>query len=407
MKRMQVRWATPMLIAALAYGSAGALTGCGDEGAATPAATPSAPMYMGQYTPRTSVEAERATVATVATLRTLAGTYTWDAIATMAAPGTPVAQMLVDADRVSLGAMAQGEYSLDRMFREGLAQGRTAANDEARAVAKQPVEKSLLVALGLSTQAALRGAAAEARAGRWAEASAHWDRAAAWFQGLESNATTRSSTAANGAWGAGVATLSRENMAARIVETLVRGRMAVDARSQRTVVETAAGLEVYLTKYFLLSVVNYGYEVPVAVAATRPTDKLMWEGRAFVEGVVLPFFGASADAPVAALRARWRGPAAMVDRATTVRELAAVYAALVARWSSEAASADELDRLAAVARISATLDVLAEALTHAGNDMAALRARAVMARDAATGAATTPHLDAIREPIAALGRAPQ
>jgi hypothetical protein len=133
----------------------------------------------------------------------------------------------------------------------------------------------------------------------------------------------------------------------------------------------------------------------------------MWEGRAFVEGVVLPFFGASADAPVAALRARWRGPAAMVDRATTVRELAAVYAALVARWSSEAASADELDRLAAVARISATLDVLAEALTHAGNDMAALRARAVMARDAATGAATTPHLDAIREPIAALGRAPQ
>lgn len=403
MKRVQVRWATSMLIAALACASAG----CGDDGTGTPAVTPSAPLYMGQYTPRTSVEAERATVAAVANVRTLAGTYTWDAIATAAAPGTPVARLLTDADAVSLGAMAQGDYSLDRMFRDGLALGRMATTDDARGVAKQPVEKSLLVALALSTQASLREAAVEARAGRWAEASAQWDRAAAWFQGLESNATTRSSTAANGVWGAGVTTLASENMAARIVETLVRGRMAVDARSQRTVVETAAGLEVYLTKYFFLSVINYGYEVPVAVAAMRPTEKVMWEGRAFVEGVVLPFFGASADAPVAALRARWRGPAAMVDRATTVRELAAVYAALATRWSAEAATAQESDRLAAVARVTATLDVLSEALTHAGADTAALRARAVMARDAASGAATTPHLDAIRDAIAALARASQ
>ncbi|MBI5517036.1 MAG: hypothetical protein HY909_24855 [Deltaproteobacteria bacterium] len=370
------------------------------------AGAPSAPLMAGMYTPRTDIDAEVALVAALTNARTASGMFQWDAIDTAVAPTAPLGAFLARLDQEFLGASgAQGEYALTRTVREALVRGRAATTDDARGIAKQGVEKPLLVALGLGVTSELRLARAAAREGQWVRASRAWDRAAAYLSGLHGNLGTRSSTSANGVWGASVMTLTDENMAERTLALLVRGRAGLDARSVRTVVETSAEASAYVTKYYFLSGLNYAHEVRATLAMMRDATKVFAEGRYFFEGVVLPNHGRSDAEAVRAARARWRGEPSALDRAEVLRDSAALYA-LGLRPAVEAlASADASARQETLALLSGTVDALDEALGAAGQDVPALRARLVEARtraDAGDGAAAATLARAVLDAIQGL-----
>jgi hypothetical protein len=338
------------------------------------------------YTPRTDINAEVALVQALTNARTASGMFQWDAIETAVAPGTPLGAFLARMDTEFLGASgAQGEYSLARTVREALAQGRAAANDDARGVAKQGVEKPLLVALALGMNAELRLAGDAARGGQWVRAGRAWDRAAAYLSGLHGNLGTRSTTAANGVWGASPSTLTDENMAERNLALLVRGRQGIDARSVRTVVETAAQARTYVLKYYFLSVLYYAYQVRTTLAMMGDPTKVYVEGRNFFEGLVLPSLGRSDAEVVRQARQRWRSDPRALDRADVLRD-AVTLLVLTLRPAVEAlAAANASDRQETLGLLTGAVDTLDEALAAGRQDPMPLRARLIEAGTRADG----------------------
>lgn len=387
----------------LAMGVLLAAAGCSDGGSSDGATSPA--MFENAYTPRTNMADTLATVSTVGAIRAQSVAYRFDQVATQSAAGGPVAQLLARVDRAYLGdGVAASPYSLERMFRAAVTQGQAATERAARDVARQPVENVPLVVLHLAMRSELAAAAAAARAGDWSTASASWDRAAAYWSGLEASTRLRATQPADAAWGAGPSTLTDDDMAGRMIEMLARGRGAVDAKARRTVVETAGALTVYGTKYFYLSMVHEAFEVEEARGEGEPTTLEFTEGVALSEGVSMTFDPLAARPSTATYRARWHGAETLVTRAPVMVELGAVYAdAAQADVQRYAAGTDD-DRADVIGRLRAMVDVLDEALAANGQDVAALRARVVTATNTADVAAAARELAAVQAAVATLAQ---
>lgn len=346
-----------------------------------PAAPTPTTLFEGMYSATTNVETEKTEVTTIGQIRMLAGMYQWDTIDTMAAPSTPVGLLLSRIDRAYFGEnAATSEYSLERTFRNGLAAGRNATDDNARQIAKQYVEKSLLVLLELAMHSELRNAIEQALAGCWINAREHWDRAAVYYSGLDGNFRSRSMTTIPNVWGDGTSMLTDENMGSHTVELLGRGLTAIQGTSARTVNLLANELTVYTTKYFFLSALNYGHQVQTAVTMGTNPDKPRAEGTMFFEGLVLAHFARSNSTAVANARARWRGSPMNITRLAVLRDSGSLYSELTASAINTFLTGNDNERWSSIARIGATVDVLDEALTYSGQNVATLRDTLATAR---------------------------
>lgn len=377
----------------VAMGVLAAVLGCSDGGSSDTGASPA--MFMNAYTPRTNMAATLATVSTVKTIRAQSVAYQFDSVATQSAASGSVGQLMARIDRAYLGdGAATSPYSQERLFRQGLAAAQQATDRDARDVARQSVENTLLVVLHLATRTELDAAATAARAGDWQTASASWDRAAAYWSGLEDAVRLRGTQTADAAWGAAPATLTDDDMAGRIIDMLARGRGAVDAHAKRTVIETAATIAMYGTKYFYLSMIHEAFEVEEARGKMESTAAEFAEGVALSEGVPQSWDARGAQASTVAYRARWHGDAAMVSRAPVMVELGAMYAAWAQADVARYAAGTDDDRAEVIGHLGAMIDVLDEALATNRQDVTALRARIVAAN---TASASGDHAGAARE----------
>lgn len=338
-------------------------------------------LFNGMYTTTTDVSAQEALVGEVATARMRAGMFQFAEIDAQAGASSPIGRMLSAVDTAYLGTNASSNpNSLERTFRNGLAAGMSATTDDARSVAKQYVEKSLLVALELAMHIELNAAAEHARYGRWAQVREHWDAAALLFTGLEERFRNRSTTMVMGIWGPGTSMITDENLADRTIELLARGPAAIDAMARRTLLETTSALVVYTSKTFYLSGLNYAAQIESRLAMMMGTDVARAEGGTYYQGVLLAFHAQSTTAAANMARTRWTtGPIADLTLLNVIRDSGALYAEMNAQAVADYASASDDDRAITRARLTATVDVLDEALAFAGQDVAMLRQTLVLA----------------------------
>lgn len=366
--------------------------GCGSG---TDGAEPSAPtsLYAGMYTTTTDVSAELATVRGVEQVVDLTEADQWDSVEARVAGTTAVGRLLARLDQEFIAAPATSEFGIERTLRRGIALGRAARTDAERDVAHEVVVKSFMVVLGLAMQSELRAVADDAGAARWASARQRWDRAAVYFSGLEPGVREYQTQRIPGVWGAGHDALSSDDFAASMIELLGRGRAAIAASTGRATIETATQAGVYVTRLYFLAAVKYATLLDNATrASVTPDPAWQTEGTYAYEGVVASFFGRAPTAAASTARARWRGPAAMITRAQLLRDSAELYADVNARALEGYASATDSERWSAIVRATATVDVLAEALTASGQSPATLKGELVMARALSE---TGNHADAI------------
>ncbi len=380
----------------------------------TPVADAPSPtsLLMGAYTATTDVSAEQQTVAAISAIRALAAMSAvpwWDMIEPMVGEGSPAVRALRRADELARGASgAMDPESLEATFRAGLREARAATTDGARATAKQRTEKPLLSALGVLFQSDLATADEAARRGCLRESLAALDRAATHYGGLDANYRSRGSIRVMGVWGTGRDTLADENMGDAITGLLGRARTAAAGGSATGLRAVAGELRAYGTKYFFLSTVLYGGVVADAVGAGSPTETPQVEGTLFADGLLYTIGGSPADrtTPAAtALRALWRGPAASITRIAALRASSGLFLEALERDLAGFTTSDRDGQLAVASRAVGLIEALDEPLGLAGQDPAALRAKAAEARAAvASGDAprATARLNELRDAVRAL-----
>jgi hypothetical protein len=399
------------MLLGLATGCGASTPPAGDAGsdASTDAssATPT-PLFNMRYTATTDVTVQMQLVASINALRERIGMQQFDMVDAMAPATSPVGQLLTRLDARFIGANAASvDYSLDRMFRTAVMQGRMATTEDQRAVAEERAEKSLLVALELAMHVELDEAVEEAIEGDYDHARRNFDAAAAYFTGLQSKYESRSTTMVQNVWGMGNSRLTDENLSDRVIEHLVRGRAAVDQMSRRTVIERASTLIVYTSKYYFVSSLNYASAIQTRLASMMSVAGPQAEGGTFYEGVLLPYFGAMPSAAATTARARWRGMPAEITRTAVLRDSGALYGELATASLNGFATADENHRWQAIARVRAIVDVLDEALPFARQDLAMLRTRldtASMRADANDAAGALMLLNEVQASIATVAR---
>jgi hypothetical protein len=210
-------------------------------------------------------------------------------------------------------------------------------------------------------------------------------------------------------WGPGRSMLTTDDLAATTIELLTRGRGALDAQSQRTVTEVEATLGIYANRLYFLEGMKYVTLLEADVAAMRPLDAAaQTEGGESFEGVLLAHFGMSTSAAVTTARAHWHGAASDLHKLVYLRDVGTAYAELHTAALNGLAQADLDTQRGAVARVRATVDVLVEALQLAGQDPAALRNTADLARmqvDDGNAAMAAMTLGPVRDAIASIGAA--
>lgn len=341
-------------------------TGCGADSESTnyvPAATGG-----GGNTAKTSLFGDTYRVATdqteawslstdLASARTAAGAYDWQAVSSSVSPGTRIATAAAAAEQTLTGAAAK-QSSPTALVAHGISLGKAASTEQERAIAKQYVEKPLLVLSGLVARQALGKGSAESI-----------DSAAVTLFGLEDKLTKRSESAVTDIWGPGTSTITTDALSTRVGQLLMVARSAA-AQGDPLSSYHAARARVYVTKYYYASTLNYAHEVEADVIAAKPSDVHQVEGRMFAEGVANALFGA-ADDDAAPLRSLWAGPAANVTLASVRAALLEAYL-LVADDAVSAIGAGGEGAIGAAGVLAGTVDVLAEPLGARGRDPAAL-----------------------------------
>jgi len=163
-----------------------------------------------------------------------------------------------------------------------------------------------------------------------------------------------------------------------------------------------AKANVYATKYFYASVLNYGYKVQVAEAAGMSSEVSQVEGATFSEGLSTSFFGAE-DANAKPMRDLWTGPASGVTVAALRPLVIAVYgkvAASAASYYSVPEAPVQKEMIEVAGKIAGTVEVLTEALDAQGVDVPGLQAKASSLIDAAV-ANDVSNADALAKEISA------
>jgi hypothetical protein len=400
-----MRYRAFVLSVALALGAGCGSSNNGGDGGAGDAASGPTQLFMGSYTATTNVSAELGVVRDVATLTGYAEAYRFDMAQGMLSTGSAVSTLLTRVDQEFQGGAASGDYSVAATVRRGVTLGLAASTDDQRDVAHETVAKPLAVALELGAQSELRAAIADMQAGNADSARAHWDRAAAYFSGLADSIGEYQAQTVPGVWGTRDALASGE-IAGLVVDQLRRGRAAIDAGAGRTVLEIGTQAQVALTRLFFLAGVKYSRVIQNAVTAMAAVDAAAQaEGTYSFEGVVLAIAGAQPTAAaVAAARAHWRGDTATITEAQLLRDAAALYVQLNADALTGYVAGTDDARWATIARLSGALDVLAEALAYAGQDVTALSNQLVAARGLSEGGDHAGALEQLTAVQAAIGR---
>ncbi len=366
-----------------------------------------APLFMGAYTPATRVETETAMAAAVNTLRELPevpNAAWWTMAAPMTTETAPAIELLRRADTISTATGTPN--SLLTAFRAALAEGGTTMDANVRTAAAERFAKSLTAAVGIMMRASAHSAIASLQLGCTLEATQHWDRAAVYFTALDSKVRSRSMGMSAGVWGPGRDRLSEDDMVASILDKLTRGKTAITAGSANGLRSIGDELAMYLSRYYFLSVITYAVEIPSVLAMMESPLPPVNEGMTFGEGLIFMVNYARAESPAAvAMRARWRGPAAMINRNEMIRLSAGLYAEMLNRDLTAFAAADAQEKLSITARASGVLDALTEALRLGGANVSTLKLNILAARTAtASGNAmeAVAPLTATRDAVVAL-----
>jgi hypothetical protein len=364
-------------------------------------------LFMGMYTTSTPVADELAMASAVNTLRELpetAGAPWWTMAAPMTTDGSPAITLLTRADAIAMAASTPN--SLLTVFRGAMAEAAMTMDADVRTAAAERFAKSLTAAAAIVMRASIHSAIDAARTGCNQEAAQHWDRAAVLFTALETKVRSRSMGMITGVWGAGHDRLSEDDMVAVTVDKLTRGQAAINAGAASAVRSIGDELAGYSSRYFFLSVVNYGNEIPEVIAMMDNPLAPQNEGMTFAEGLIFMVNYGRPETPAAmALRARWRGPAAMINKNAVIRLSAGLYLEAVNADLMAFAAASPEQQLSIASRTLGVVDALAEPLRLSGSNVMTLKANMTAARTSVAGAmpmAAVPAITAVRDALATL-----
>ena len=329
----------------------------------------------------------------------LAKAFDWTAVEAASKPGTLIAEQLNALEvEFSTGAEAK-KRSPKALFTLGLSIGKTSGGDATKnALALQHIEKSLLV---LTELYAFHELAEAVAATVPADATKEIDAAVIMFATLEARFIKRSASEVKDLWGAGSTLITNDGLAAKTGEmfAVAREKYATAAPDAKAALEAA---RVYATKYYYASVLNYANVVATDLAAGATGEVAMVEGGTFSEGLSTGFFGTS-DVDAAPMRGLWTGPAAGVTVAAMRPVAIGVYAKLTTKAASYYTLPEQPElsgMLVSAGQIQGSVEVLSEALTASGADLAALRMKAAdlvaksAANDLASAAPLAAELDA-------------
>ena len=304
----------------------------------------------------------------------MAVAYDWAGVEAAVAPSTLIGQKL-DALEIEFSVGAEAKVrSPKALIAKGLEMGKSSGGDETKnAIAKQYVDKSLIVLTELYVMHEI-AEALEATTAQ--DAAVEIDAAAIILAGLESRMISRSTTEVPALWKTGSTLITQDKLAMRTGELLFAARTKIAEGA----VDAPAALvkaNVYATKYFYASVMNYGYKVEVAVAGGSNSEISQTEGAVFSEGLSTGFFGSN-DAAAATMRGIWIGPAEGVTTAGVRAACIGVYSTLTANAATYIAmpQPEAKEMLESAGTIAGSVELLTEALEASGADVAALQGKA-------------------------------
>ncbi len=305
----------------------------------------------------------------------LAVAYDWAGVEAAVAPTTLIGQKLNELGvEFCVGAEAKPRCP-QTLITKGLEIGKTSGGDALKNdIAKQYIEKSLIVLTELYTMHEIK----EALEATTAETAVREiDAAAIILAGLEGRMIKRQTSEIPDLWKAGSTLITQDKLAMRTGELLFAARTKI-ADGAADAPAALVKANVYATKYFYASVLNYGYKVEVAVKGGTDPEVSHTEGATFAEGLLLGFFG-SDDGAASLMRSIWIGPADAVTIANVRSSTIGVYGKLTANATSyfslpELPTVDGM--LQAAGTIAGSVEVLTEALEASGADVASLQSKA-------------------------------
>ena len=313
---------------------------------------------------------------------TLANAYDWAGVEAAVAPGSLLGQKL-DAMELEFSTGVEAKKrSPKALIAQGLSMGKASGGDATKNdIAKQHIEKSLIVLTELYAMHEIEEALEATKAD---DAAREVDAAAIIWATLESRMIKRQASEVPDLWKAGSTLITTDKLAMHTGELLFAARTKIaDGAPDATAALVKAN--VYATKYFYASVLNYGYKVEGLVAEGKSTEIVQIEGATFSEGLSTAFFGGD-DAAAAELRGIWTGQPAGITVAALRPAMVGVYDKL----TTEAASYFNLPEnpepkgmLESAGRIAGAIEVLTEALDASGADVVALQGKATSLIDAA------------------------
>jgi hypothetical protein len=312
----------------------------------------------------------------------LAVAYDWAGVEAAIAPSTLLGQKLeAMVVEFSVGAEAQAR-SPKALIAKGISLGKAAGADEIKKnVAKQYVEKSLLVLTQLFAMHEIEEAL---EATMPTDAAVEIDAAAIVLATLESRMISRQTTEVPDLWKMGSTLITTDKLAMHTGELLFTARTKMGEGAPDAGAALAKA-NVYATKYFYASVLNYGYKVQVAEAADMSSEVAFVEGGMFSEGLSTSFFGAE-DANAKPMRDLWTGPSLAMNVAALRPVAIGVYgkvAANAASYYSIPEGPVQKEMIEMAGKIAGTVEVLTEALDAQGVDVPGLQAKASSLVDAA------------------------